>query len=114
MSSTPADAIRILDAGMARIGPAHTLQTRALELEEAAGRIDDALRRLQRIADLSERKEMWLKRRGDLLARAGRTAEARAAYAAALAAIAALPDWLRESPDTTRLVAELARPVPSS
>jgi tetratricopeptide (TPR) repeat protein len=114
LSSTPADAIRILDAGMARIGLAHTLQQRALELEEAGGRIDDALTRLQRIADLSERKEMWLKRRGDLLARVGRTTEARAAYAAALAAIAALPDWLRESPDTTRLTAELTRSVPSS
>jgi predicted RNA polymerase sigma factor len=57
---------------------------------------------------------MWHKRRGDLLARDGRMKEARNAYADALAAIAALPDWLRESPDTTQLIAELTRLVPST
>jgi tetratricopeptide (TPR) repeat protein len=111
--ATPAEAIRSLDAGMARIGPAYTLQSRALELEEAHGLIDAALARLTSIAAQSERKEMWLKRRGDLLARAGRVREARTAYAEALAAIAMLPKWLRESPDTAELIAELARLAPT-
>lgn len=109
MSATPAEAVRILDAGIARLGPIHTLQLRALELEESAGRFDAALTRLGQIIALSERREAWLKQRGDLLRRAGRPKEARAAYAAALAEIHALPVWLRESPDTQKLADEIAR-----
>lgn len=104
--SAPA-AIATLDAAIARIGPALTLHLRALELEEGAGLIAAALARLETLATLSERRELWLKRRGDLLAHAGRFAESRAAYAAALAAIRALPDWLRQSEDTAQLAAEL-------
>lgn len=107
--SSPADAIRSLDDGIARLGPVPALELRALALEESLGRTDAALARLERMAAQSERKESWLKRRGDILAKAGRTAEARTAYAAAAAAIAALPDWLRETPDTLRLAAELGR-----
>ena len=99
---------------MTRIGPAYTLQSRALELEEAHGFTDAALARLKSIAAQSERKEMWLKRRGDLLTRAGRAGEARAAYAEALVAIAKLPSWLRESAATAELVAELARLAPTN
>ena len=47
--------------------------------------------------------------RSDLLASAGRGAEARAAYRSAQAAIAALPAWLVNSPDTARLSTELTR-----
>lgn len=103
----PAAAIRSLDDGIALLGPVVTLHLRAVALEESLGRINDAAARFSRLAAESERPEGWHKRRGDLLARAGRAAEARAAYAAALGAIAALPAWLRESPDTARLAAEL-------
>ena len=112
----PAAALRSLDAAIARLGPAHVLMLRALELEEASGQIDAALARLDRLAGRSEGREAWLKRRGDLLARAGRPREARDAYAAALAAVTALPDWLRASPATASLESELRRlcPVPTS
>ncbi len=103
----PDEAVRSLDAAMARIGPAISLQLEAIGLEEKLGRIDAALARIDAIAAHSERREVWLKRRGDVLARAGRASAARAAYAAALAAIAGLPDWLRDSPETHRLAAEL-------
>ncbi|MBL9187405.1 MAG: hypothetical protein JNK23_08015 [Opitutaceae bacterium] len=103
----PAEAIRSLDEGIARLGPVVTLYLRAVALEESLGRIDDAATRLLHLAATSERPEGWHKRRGDLLARAGRATEARTAYTAALAAIAALPEWLRTSPDTARLAAEL-------
>lgn len=105
----PTDALRILDAALQRLGPVFTLELRALTLEETTGRIDAALARLDRLAARSERKENWLKRRGDLLVRAGRPRDAIAAYTSALAAIADLPPWLRESPDTTVLAAELTR-----
>jgi predicted negative regulator of RcsB-dependent stress response len=101
--------VRALDQAIARIGPVHTLELRALELEEAAGRHDAALRRLDAMLSRAERRETWLKRRGDVLRRAGRASEALTAYRAAQAAIAALPAWLRESPDTAALAAELSR-----
>ncbi len=105
----PADAVRSLDQGVQRIGPALTLHQRALELELSLGAVDAAVARIDGLAERSERKESWLKRRGDVLARAGRLQEARASYAAALAAIAALPDWLRASPPTLKLAEELSR-----
>lgn len=107
LAPSPAESIRVLDAAIARLGPVHILQLRAFELEAAAGRTDAALARLDALTAQSERKEIWLKRRGDLLTRVGRPAEARAAYAAARAEIAALPDWLRASADTRQLLSQL-------
>jgi tetratricopeptide (TPR) repeat protein len=103
----PAEAIGSLDEGLARLGPVISLQLRALALEESLGRIDAAVLRLDRIIAETERKETWLKRRGDLLTRAGRIHDARATYRSALTAIHNLPDWLAASPETQQLLAEL-------
>jgi tetratricopeptide (TPR) repeat protein len=107
LHKNPADALRSLDEGIARLGSVVPLELRALGLEQELGRTHAALARLDRLAEQSERKEIWLKRRGDVLARAGRTSDARAAYAEAVAAILALPGWLQQSPDTARLLGEL-------
>lgn len=114
---TPPEALRLLEGALARTGPVPALELRALALEETLGRIDDALARLERLTAAAERKETWLRRRGDLLRRSGRESEARAAFAAALAALGSLPDWLRESPESATLAKELAtlsHPQPSS
>ena len=105
----PADALRSLDEAIAQIGPVLSLHLRALDLETALGRTDAALARLDLLVAGSERRELWLKRRGDLLAAAHRPTEARAAYTAALAAIAALPSWLARSPEIAALSGELNR-----
>jgi len=107
--ASPAEAIRSLDEGIAQLGPILSLHLRALELEISLGRTDDALSRIDLLTSTSERRELWLKRRGDILTSAGRRADARAAYEAALLAIASLPAWLANSPDTVRLSAELIR-----
>jgi predicted negative regulator of RcsB-dependent stress response len=86
-----------------------SLQLRALDLEISLRRFDDALSRVDLLTSTSERRELWLKRRGDILVSAGRQDEARAAYVAAQTAIAALPAWLVASPDMVRLSAELTR-----
>ncbi len=104
----PAESLPLLEGALARLGPVPALALRALSLEESLGRTDDALARLDRLTAAAERPETWLKRRGDLLRRAGRGPEARAAYAAALAAISSLPPWLRESPESAALANELA------
>jgi predicted Zn-dependent protease len=104
-------ALRGLDEGIARLGPAVPLLEQALALELRMGRTDAALGRLDVLAAGSERKEIFLKRRGDLLALAGRANEARTAYAAALAAVESLPSWLHDSPENRQLARDLARLV---
>jgi tetratricopeptide (TPR) repeat protein len=107
--ASPRDALRSLDEGLERIGPVISLQLRALAIEESLGLTDAALKRVDQLAEQTERKEVWFKRRGDVLARAGRAREAEAAYAEAFNVVATLPAWLRESPDTRRLASELTR-----
>ena len=107
--ASPADALRSLADAFVRLGPVMSLQLRALDLEISLSRFDDALTRVDLLTSASERRELWLKRRGDILVSAGRQAEARATYVAAQTAIAALPAWLAASPDTVRLSTELTR-----
>jgi len=107
--SDPAEAIHSLDEGLERIGAVPSLLLRALALEESSGQIDAAARRIDQISALTERSEGWLKRKGDLLSRAGHKAEARTAYTSALDALAALPTWLRDSPENLALATELKR-----
>lgn len=96
-----------LDKGIARMGPVTSLLLMALDLEEQSGRIDAALARLDSLAKDSPRKERWLERRGDILARAGRKPEAIKAFSDAMAAIDALPDRQRLTVATTELRAAI-------
>jgi len=93
----PVQAIAGIDAAVERLGPIPSLQLFAIELDVKQGRIDAALLRLDMLAARSPRKETWLARRGEILAQAGRPDEARTAYAAALAALEALPPAPRQT-----------------
>jgi tetratricopeptide (TPR) repeat protein len=84
-------ALAALDLGMARIGPAPTLQLPAIDLALALDRPGDALRRIDGLLAQSPRNERWLARRGEILERAGRPDEARQTYRVALALIEARP-----------------------
>lgn len=88
-------AIKGLEEGMKRVGRIVTLESAALELEIAAGRLEAALARLDRLAAATPRPEVWWVRRGEVLRRAGRVAEAEAAFRAALAALESLPPLRR-------------------
>jgi predicted Zn-dependent protease len=88
-------ALSGLDQGLEHLGQPVTLQLYAIELELQQGRHDEAMKRLERIAAQSPRKETWLIRRGEILEQAGRPDDARKAYTAALAAIETLPDTRR-------------------
>jgi tetratricopeptide (TPR) repeat protein len=101
-------AIRGLDEGLARLGQPVTLALSAIELEVAAGRYDAALQRIDAICDRTPRKELWLARRGEVLEKAGRAADARAAYRAAVAAIDTLPEQRRRTKMISDLRARLA------
>ncbi|MGH9719347.1 MAG: tetratricopeptide repeat protein [Bryobacteraceae bacterium] len=94
------DALRGLDEGLGRLNDSVTLQLAAVDLEADQKRYDSALARLDRVAARSARKDPWLARRAEILERAGRRAEAHAAYRAALAALESLPPSRRVAPAT--------------
>jgi len=97
------EALRGLDEGINRLGPLVTLQLSAIDLELRLKNFDAALIRLELITAQSERKEMWLVRRGEILKAAGRTQEARTAFNAALIAIESLPPERRQNRAVTAL-----------
>jgi Flp pilus assembly protein TadD len=82
-----AEAVAALDHGMARIGRVPALQLAAIDLEVALGRYDAALRRVDELSAGRRPNPAWIARRAEILARAGRTADARSAYAHALSLI---------------------------
>ena len=61
------------------------LELRACELQERSGQIEAALARLTALAAQSRRQAPWLAQRGEILIRAGRSAEARVSLDEALA-----------------------------
>jgi tetratricopeptide (TPR) repeat protein len=98
-----------IDAAIARMGAIPSLQLFAVELDVGQGRYEAALTRLDAAAARAPRREAWLARRADVLARAGRPDDANLAYAAALAAIETLPPGTRRVPATAELEARLRR-----
>jgi tetratricopeptide (TPR) repeat protein len=102
------EVIRGIDEGLSRLGSIVTLELFALEIETSLKRYDAALVRIERLEKQTPRKEVWLVRRGEILAAAGRTEEARQAFQAALAAIDSLPSYHRRT-RATLLLEERAR-----
>lgn len=102
-----AAAVRGLDEGMQVLGVLASLQQQAIELELGAGRIEQALTRLETLAAQSPRKELYLAERGEILMKAGRTAEAQAAFREALDHIATLPPPQQGNRMTRQLVERL-------
>jgi tetratricopeptide (TPR) repeat protein len=98
-----AEALSSLDQGMKRLGAIPSLQLPAIELEVQRQDYEGALVRLQKISELSSRKETWAHRRGEILESAGRWDEARAAYREGLAALDLLPPARRKA----RMMADL-------
>jgi len=107
MVASGQDPLGGLDEGIAKLGPIVTLELAAIRFELERGNYDGALRRVAQQAEQSERKESWLARRGDILAQAGRAAEARAAYADAWKAVQMLPERLRQAESMQRLSSHL-------
>ncbi len=78
------EAVRALDVGIARLGPAVSLRLAALELAVELERYDDALGRLEQMLADQPDNAAWVARRGEVLEKAGRPSQARAEYARAL------------------------------
>ncbi len=101
------EALSVLDQGLQRLGPLPALQFEALTLELNRKHYEAALRRLDSILVRAHRKEEWLARRGEILAAAGRPAEARTAFHAALEAIRKLPARIQQNPPMLKLKSEI-------
>jgi tetratricopeptide (TPR) repeat protein len=91
----PDAAIAGLDEGMKRLGMIATLQEAAIAMEVKRRRFDSAVERVDALIAQAHRKESWQARKAEILAKAGRTDEARQAYRESLASIEALPPRLR-------------------
>ena len=90
-------AIRAVDAGVARLGPLASLEELAIDLEVERKNFDGALARLDQMFPARGRQETRLARRGEILAAAGRPAEAREAFRQAQRSIEELDPRLRQT-----------------
>lgn len=86
-----------IEEGMSVLGSPVTLELEALELEVALGMTDAAVTRLDRLASNTRRPESWLARRAEILEKAGRPADARRSWVAALEAIESLSPQQRRA-----------------
>ncbi|MFO1440413.1 MAG: tetratricopeptide repeat protein [Verrucomicrobiaceae bacterium] len=91
------EALRVLTVGIEVIGAVPQLVLKAMEMEIAAKRFDDALKRVETMQRLMPRPEPWMARRAEVLMLAGREEEASAAWKALRTHIDALPNLERGS-----------------
>ncbi|NQX02575.1 hypothetical protein HQ447_18105 [bacterium] len=91
------EAIALIQKGLETQGQVPSLVLKALDLELAAARYDDALKRVDSMAKLMPRAEPWLAKRAAVLARAGRIEESAREWQALLQRIDALPNLDRGS-----------------
>jgi tetratricopeptide (TPR) repeat protein len=91
-------ALEILDRGIDKLGPIVSLETPAIEYELQLRRFDRALARVDALMQATPRKDQLLRRRGEILLRAGRRAEARQTFARALETLRARGPAFLNSP----------------
>ncbi len=100
-------AVRCLDEASRRHGRVPVLDQRAIAIEERAGHIDGALKRVEDLIAKEPRPDVWLARKAQLLAKSGRMAEAQAAWQEAGAAFAKVPANMRGMAANCKLAAEI-------
>lgn len=95
----PERALALLDGGMVAsargLDAGVALHLRAIGIETRLGRFDAALARIARVEAAAEIRHPWIERRAETLLAAGRIAEARDAFAEALADLERLPPGVR-------------------
>jgi tetratricopeptide (TPR) repeat protein len=100
------EVLSVLDDALARLGPMPALLDYAIGLEVGRKNYDAALARIDRGMMHSRFQGNLLVRRGDVLAKSGRRADAMASYRAALAAIEELPERNRAVADVQKLASD--------
>ncbi len=105
------EAIRLIQKGIGTKGEVPSLVLKAMALEIAAGRFDDALKRVDSMAKLMPRAEPWLAKRASVLAQAGRLDESKAGWQALLDRINALPNLERGSVAMATLATQASQAI---
>lgn len=100
------EALTVIQKGLTAGGEVPTLLQRAMEMEISAGNYDAALAHMAVLERQAPRPEAWMARRAELLAKAGRTDAARAAWTSLKQHIAALPNLQRGTPELLALTAK--------
>jgi tetratricopeptide (TPR) repeat protein len=100
------EALAVIQKGIAALGDVPVLLLRALEIETATGKTEAALSRIAILEKQAPRPEPWMARRAELLAKAGRADEARAAWTALKNHLSSLPNLQRGTPDFLALSAK--------
>jgi tetratricopeptide (TPR) repeat protein len=104
-------AIEVLNDGIARLGPLHALNDRALEVEMEQERYEPALRRVDRMLAARQRVPFLLYKKGLILKKLSRDGESRQTFAAALKEIDGLSRSRKQTPAfenlRTSLLAEM-------
>lgn len=96
-------ALKVLQQGIKQIGEISVFQVKAAELEVDLGLYNAALKRIDQLLAMSQRKDIWLSRRADILSRAGQHKEAQQTYEQAYAALQSLPERLQNLPVSKEL-----------
>ncbi len=100
------EAVAVLQSGLVKVGNVPSLVLKAMELEVATGRFDDALKRIDAMQANAPRPEPWMAKRAALLAQAGRANDAQSAWSALRDHILALPNLERGSHSMSRILEE--------
>ena len=98
------EALRSIESGIETIGPAVSLELRALALEKMLGRFDQALHRVSWLADRARSKAPWLLRKGEILLLAARSEEARHTFEEARTLALNVPPTRRNTLSNTDLI----------
>lgn len=91
------EAVRVLDAGIAKLGMIPSLALKAIAMEVKLKHYDAALARMEAMQKAAPRPEPWMAKRAALLEQAGRFEESKAAWESLASHLAALPDNERRS-----------------
>jgi tetratricopeptide (TPR) repeat protein len=106
-------ALQAYQQGIDRLGPLSVFQVKAIELEVDLELYGSALNRIDQILSQSQRKDIWLARRADIMAQAGLQQDAQQSYQQAYAALQQLPQRLRNLPVTRKLEKKLQSHITS-
>lgn len=105
------NAIRILDGGIARLGPLVSLLSLAFDYESSLGDTDAALARLETLLALPGRHEQWQFYKAMTLEKKGLTADAAAAYHQLNDSLDALPERMKGTSYHTEFKERAARGI---
>lgn len=102
----PEEASKVLDDALKTARDAPLLLECALKIETAGGMWDSALGRIDGLQKNAPRPEPWMAKRAELLAKAGRTEDARTAWIALRDRLVSLPSLERGTPQNSQLLTQ--------